>query len=127
MGWFSKEKEEKKQNGLPWERLTSVDQLKEVIAGSSEKPVLLFKHSTRCSISSMALNGFQKSWEGTSEEIDIFYLDLLNHRDVSNAIAEETGVIHQSPQVIVLKNNEVVYTATHSSISARSALNSIKK
>jgi bacillithiol system protein YtxJ len=127
MGWFSKDKEEKKQNGLPWERLTSVDQLKEVIAGSSEKPVLLFKHSTRCSISSMALNSFQKGWEGTPEEIDIYYLDLLNYRDVSNATAKETGVMHQSPQVIVLKNNEVVYTATHSSISARSALNSIKK
>ncbi|MDG1333847.1 MAG: bacillithiol system redox-active protein YtxJ [Crocinitomicaceae bacterium] len=126
MGWFSKEKEEKKQNGLPWERLTSVDQLKEVIASSSEKPVLLFKHSTRCSISSMALNSFQHGWEGTPEEIDIYYLDLLNYRDVSNAMALETGVIHQSPQVIVLKNNEVVYTATHSSISARSALNSIK-
>ncbi len=127
MGWFSKDKEEKKQNGLPWERLTSVDQLKEVIAGSSEKPVLLFKHSTRCSISSMALNSFQKGWEGTPEEINIYYLDLLNYRDVSNATAKETGVMHQSPQVIVLKNNEVVYTATHSSISARSALNSIKK
>lgn len=127
MGWFSRDKGEKKQNGLPWERLTSVDQLKEVIAGSSEKPVLLFKHSTRCSISSMALNSFQRSWEGSQEEIDIFYLDLLSYRDVSNAIALETGVIHQSPQVIVMKNNEVVYTATHSSIDAQLALNSIKK
>ncbi|MFK7786355.1 MAG: bacillithiol system redox-active protein YtxJ [Crocinitomicaceae bacterium] len=127
MGWFSKNKEEKKQEGLPWERLTSVNQLKEVVASSAEKPVLLFKHSTRCSISSMALNGFIRSWEGTPEEIDIYYLDLISYRDVSNATALETGVIHQSPQVIVLKNNEVVYTATHSSIDARAALNSIKK
>lgn len=127
MGWFSKDKkEEKKQNGLPWQRLTSVDQLKEVIASSSERPVLIFKHSTRCSISSMALNGFQRSWDGTPEEMDIYYLDLLSYRDVSNATAKETGVMHQSPQVIVLKNNEVVYTATHSSIDARSALNAIK-
>lgn len=127
MGWFSRDNEEKKQSGLPWERLTSVDQLKEVIEGSSEKPKLLFKHSTRCSISSMALNGFQRSWEGSQDDIDIYYIDLLSYRDVSNAIATETGVIHQSPQVIVLKNKEVVYTATHSSIDARSALNSIKK
>lgn len=127
MGWFSKDKEEKKQNELPWERLTSVDQLKQVIEGTAEKPALLFKHSTRCSISTMALNGFIRGWEGTPEEIDIFYLDLLNHRDVSNAMAQETGVLHQSPQVIVLKNKKVVYTATHSSINARSALNSINK
>lgn len=128
MGWFSKDKtKEKKQSGLPWKRLTSVDQLKEVIKGSTEKPVLLFKHSTRCNISSMAMNGFTRSWQGTPEQIDIYYLDLLNYRDVSNAIASETGVMHQSPQVIVLKNKEVVYTATHSGIDARSALNSIRK
>lgn len=126
MGWFSRNTEEKKQSGLPWERLTSVDQLKKVIESSTEKPVLLFKHSTRCSISSMALSGFQRSWEGTPEEIDIYYLDLLSYRDVSNATALETGVIHQSPQVIVLKNKEVVYTATHSSIDARRALDSIR-
>lgn len=128
MGWFSKEKkEEKKESGLPWKRLVSVDQLKKVIDDSLEKPVLLFKHSTRCNISAMALNGFTRSWEGTPEEVDIYYLDLLNFRDVSNAIAAETGVMHQSPQVIVLKNKEVVYTATHSGIDARRALNSIKK
>lgn len=127
MGWFSRDNKEKKQSGLPWERLTSIDQLKEVIEGSSEKPKLLFKHSTRCSISSMALNGFQRSWEGSQDDIDIYYIDLLSYRDVSNAIATETGVTHQSPQVIVLKNKEVVYTASHSSIDARSALNSINK
>lgn len=127
MGWFSKDKgEEKKQGGLPWKMLTSVEQLREVIEGSVEKPVLLFKHSTRCSISAMALNSLQRNWTGSEEEIDLYYLDLLDHRDVSNAIAVETGVMHQSPQAIVLKNKEVVYTATHSSIDARSALNSIK-
>lgn len=126
MGWFSKNNETKKQDGLPWQMLTSIDQLKEAIEASTEKPVLLFKHSTRCSISSMALNGFQRGWTGTPEEMDIYYLDLLAHRDVSNAIQSETGVMHQSPQVIVLKNKEVVYTATHSSIDPRSALNAIK-
>jgi bacillithiol system protein YtxJ len=125
MGWFSRDKEEKKASGLPWERLTSVNQLKEVMNDSAEKPVLLFKHSTSCSISNMALNSFIRKWTGTQEEIDIYYLDLLSYRDVSNAIAKETGVIHQSPQVIVLKNKVVVYTATHSSIDAQSALNAI--
>ena len=126
MGWFTKDKEEKKESALPWERLTSVDQMKKAIEGSAVKPVLMFKHSTSCSISNMALNSFIRKWTGTEEEIDIYYLDLLNYRDVSNAIANETGVIHQSPQVIVLKNKKVVYTATHSAIDAQSALNSIK-
>ena len=122
MGWFGKSRESKE---LPWNQLTSVDQLKEVLDSSTEKPILLFKHSTRCSISSMAFSGFQSGWEGTEEEIGIYYLDLLNYRDISNQIAELTGVMHQSPQVIVLKNNEVVYTATHTAISARAALSSI--
>ena len=82
--------------------------------------------ATPIRVARMALNGFVRSWNGTPEEIDIYYLDLLNHRDVSNAVAQQTGVVHQSPQVIVLKNKEVVYVATHSSIDARSALNSIK-
>ena len=123
MGWFGKSQESKE---LPWNQLTSVDQLKEVLDSSTEKPILLFKHSTRCSISSMAFSGFQSGWEGTEEEIGIYYLDLLNYRDISNQIAELTGVMHQSPQVIVLKNNEVVYTATHTAISARAALSSIR-
>ncbi len=130
MGWFSRskgEKEEKKQTGLPWMQLTSVDQMKKAIELSSEKPILFFKHSTRCNISAMALNGFQQRWEGTPEDISIYYLDLISYRDVSNAIAEETGVTHQSPQVLVIKNQEVVYVASHSGIDPRAALNSIKK
>ena len=126
MGWFSKDKESESKKGLPWQQLTSIDQLSEVINSSSEKPVLFFKHSTRCGISSMAFSGFQSGWEGTEEQIGIYYLDLLNYRDVSNEMAKLTGVFHQSPQVIVLKNNEVVYTATHSGINAREALNAIK-
>ncbi|MFT5779205.1 MAG: bacillithiol system protein YtxJ [Crocinitomicaceae bacterium] len=126
MGWFSSNSESNSKKALPWEQLTSVEQLKKAMDSSSEKPVLLFKHSTRCSISSMAFSGFQSGWEGTEEEITIYYLDLLKYRDVSDEIARLTGVFHQSPQVIVLKNKEVVYTATHSGISARNALQAIQ-
>lgn len=123
MSWFSK-KEEKK--GLNWIELTTEEQLNEAINRSSEKPVLLFKHSTRCSISSMAFGGFQARWTGDEADIEIYYLDLIRYREVSNKIAELTNVVHQSPQVIVLKNKEVVYTATHNSISAVDALKSIQ-
>ncbi len=108
----------KETTAFPWNQLTSIEQLKEIIANSANKPALLFKHSTRCSISSMALSRFQNDWNKDNTEIDLYYLDLLNHRDVSNAIAELTGVVHQSPQAILVSNNEVKYEATHSSISA---------
>lgn len=120
MGWFSGNK----SNDVQWVNLTSIEQLNEIYHSSSEKPVLLFKHSTRCSISHMAFSGFERQWEG-SDEMDLYYLDLLKFRDVSDEIAKLTGVIHQSPQVIVLKDKEVIYTATHSGISARAALNAI--
>lgn len=121
MGLFSR----KQEKSLPWIELKSIEELDQAIKQSVDKPVLFFKHSTRCSISSMALNSFENNWNGT-DEVDLYFLDLLSHRDISNAIAEKTNVVHQSPQVIVLKNNEVVYTATHSGINAEQALDSIK-
>ncbi len=120
--WFGKK--ENKHKGPSWIDLNSIEQLEDVIERSKEKPVLVFKHSTRCSISLMVLNGFERSWEDT-EEMDLYFLDLLKHRDVSNAIAEKTQVVHQSPQVLVLKDGKVLYHASHNSIDARAARNAV--
>jgi bacillithiol system protein YtxJ len=124
MGLFSKTP---KPEPLPWLEITSTNQLNELLYGianaSAEnneiKPILLFKHSTRCSISSMALNGFERKWTTGRELCDIYFIDLLKYRDVSDLVAELTGVQHQSPQVIVIKGKEIVYDASHSSIDAR--------
>ena len=124
MGLFSKKETTKK---LPWESLTSVEQLRELVKTTHEKPILLFKHSTRCGISAMALNSFESDWSSEKELCDIYYLDLLKHRDVSDEIAALTGVQHQSPQVIVLKGDEVVYDASHSSIDARKIESTLRK
>lgn len=104
---------------LPWTDITSVEQLQEVLDQAKEHPVLLFKHSTRCSISTMTLNSFEQKWSSENELCQLYFVDLLRNRDVSNAIAAETGVSHQSPQAIVLKGEEVVYHASHSSIEVR--------
>lgn len=116
MGLFSKKP---KPEPLPWIEVTSTNQLNELLTNIGEKPVLLFKHSTRCSISSMALNGFERNWTSGKELCDIYFIDLLKHRDVSNLTAELTGIMHQSPQAIVIKGKEIIYDATHSSIDAR--------
>lgn len=116
---------QKEETSFPWNNLTTIEQLKEILAQSAEKPVLLFKHSTRCSISSMALSRFQKEWDQDNKEIELYYLDLLNYRAISNEIAELTGVVHQSPQAILVSNNEVKYSASHSSISANDIQNAI--
>lgn len=116
MGIFSKTP---KKDPLPWVEITSTNQLNELLHNIGEKPVLLFKHSTRCSISSMALNGFERNWTTGKELCDLYFIDLLKHRDVSNLVEELTGITHQSPQAIVISGKEIIYDATHTSIDAR--------
>jgi bacillithiol system protein YtxJ len=103
---------------FPWIEIESLIQLNEVLQGANEKPILLFKHSTRCSISIMALNRFQKEWNIEDDRIVPYFVDLLEHSDVSNAIETMTEVQHQSPQAIVWSKNRALYSASHNGISA---------
>lgn len=113
MGLFSSKT---KNVDLTWNKLTDINQLNELFAEENNTPVLIFKHSTRCSISSMALNKFESQWDENTP-CDIYYLDLLNHRDISNAIAEKSGVEHQSPQAILIVKGKVLYHQSHNGIS----------
>lgn len=103
---------------MNWNALENLDQLEEVKKQAQSGPVIIFKHSTSCSISAMALNRLERSWdEEEMEGITPFYLDLLSHRDISNAIATEFGIPHQSPQVLLLTGEGCIYDASHMSIS----------
>ncbi len=116
MGLFSFSKTE---SPLKWIKLESNAQLDEFTKESFKKPVLLFKHSTRCSISIMAKTRLDQKWDIEDDAITPVYLDLLKHRDISNKIAEDFNIIHQSPQVLLIKEGKCVYTSTHSSIDPR--------
>jgi bacillithiol system protein YtxJ len=96
--------------------------LDEIIALSKEKPVLIFKHSTRCSISRFALKQFENEFD-LQNQIDAYFLDLLEFRDISNEIASRFGIMHQSPQLLLIKEGKVLYDASHSDIQA----NELKK
>lgn len=102
-----------------WKTLNSIDQLQEIISASEVKPVVLFKHSTRCSISSMALNRLQNLDDAFYDKVYFYYLDLIAFREVSNAIASKLDVYHESPQVIFVKNGECIYDASHMEISPK--------
>jgi bacillithiol system protein YtxJ len=112
MGWFSNRSTNKK---LGWAAITSVDQLKNFLA-QSDKPLVLFKHSTRCSISSMALNRLENDWQLESDAVHLGFIDLIQYRDVSNFCAEQLKVQHQSPQLILIENGWVKYHASHQGI-----------
>ena len=99
---------------MTWEELTSKDQLEEIIQSNDNQHTLIFKHSTRCSISSTALDRLLRKWNiREMEGVRPFYLDLIRNREVSNFVSEKTNVPHQSPQVLLIKNGKVVYDESH--------------
>ncbi|WP_462253929.1 bacillithiol system redox-active protein YtxJ [Ekhidna sp.] len=115
----------KEKESLPWKELNNVSQLEEIDNLSQEKPVLLFKHSTRCSISAMSLGRFERSFSD-DYSFEPYFLDLIAHRDVSNMIAERYGIRHESPQAILIANGKAVFNSSHMGINYEE-LNSIAK
>ncbi|MEJ6795407.1 MAG: bacillithiol system redox-active protein YtxJ [Flavobacteriales bacterium] len=105
---------------MNWKKMESLADLSEAIEESRDKKVVIFKHSTRCSVSMMAKKSLEMSWDISPDEVQSYFLDLIKHREVSNEIAEKLEVIHQSPQLIGVNNEEVFYHASHSVISVES-------
>lgn len=101
---------------MHWIPLTDADQLEEVIRISQLKPVAIFKHSTRCSVSHFVKKNLERDWQLDENEMPVYYLDLLAYRDVSNHIAAKFGIRHESPQLLLIRNGMVVYHASHASI-----------
>ena len=103
---------------MNWTPLTTVEQLSEIDELSATKPVLIFKHSTTCSISGAAFGRVERNWkEQDGEFVTPYYLDLLAHRNVSNEIASHYNVTHQSPQVLLIKQGKCVYNESHMGIN----------
>lgn len=110
---------------MNWKTLSSVEQFEMLL--TEEKSFAVFKHSTRCSISSMVKNRVESSWKLEDEELPIYYLDLISYRDVSNLISERSGVEHQSPQLIVFSNGSAVYNASHTAIDTNEVASAIAR
>lgn len=100
---------------MKWTPLQSMEQLNEIVTNSGTSTTLLFKHSTRCSISTVALERLNKS--SLSDRVTAYLLDLLSYREISNAIATRLQVPHESPQVLLIKNGECFYDESHLSIT----------
>lgn len=114
----SSENQNDSESNINWTNLTEISQLDEIITASKEQPVIIFKHSTRCSISRMALKQFEKEYDFTDKQVTPYFLDLLAHRPISNDIAARFGVMHQSPQLLLIKDEKSIYDASHSDIDA---------
>ncbi len=102
---------------INWLPLQQISQLDEIVEHSKNVPCLIFKHSTRCSISALAQNRLEKGWGIQDGAMLPYFLDLVAHRDLSNLIAEQFGVRHESPQVLLIKDGQCTYEASHLAIS----------
>lgn len=118
MGWFSSDRRKARVSNN-WNQLSDIRQLEELKKESNSRPIVIFKHSTRCSVSFMALQRLESDWPLNNSDASAWFLDLLAFRNVSNQIEQEFGVIHQSPQVLVIRNEACVYEASHSQITPR--------
>ncbi len=107
----------KAEKAIPWIPLTSVSQLNDIQEKSKTKTQIIFKHSTTCGISRMVMNMFKSSYDLTEEQADLYYLDLHAYREVSNETGYTFQVIHQSPQLLVIRDNATIAHASHGAIS----------
>lgn len=120
----SSENTDSQKSNINWIPLTNLAQLNDIESISNVKPIVIFKHSTRCSISRMALKQFEREY-ALDETVDAFFLDLIAYRDVSNEIANRFNVYHESPQLILIKDGKAVYDVSHSDIDAEALKNKI--
>ena len=99
---------------MNWTELKNEEQIAQIKEESKSQPVLIFKHSTRCSVSSIALNRLERNWK-TQEvtAVKTYYLDLLSYRNISRQVAEFFNVEHESPQVLIVQHGNPVYVRSH--------------
>ncbi len=110
---------------MKWNNITSIDQLDEIMNVSNNGKVMIFKHSTRCSISSSALNRMERNWSNDVDDLKTkpFYLDLIAYRNISNEIAQKWSIEHQSPQVLIIENGKCIYNESHMGIDYNEIIN----
>lgn len=111
-------KEEGSEKNQLWKYIESEEDLNNAIEHSFTQKIAIFKHSTSCFISKTVLKNFEKEIENSGQNPKLYFLDLLAHRAISNKIAADLEIRHESPQLLVIENGKVISNASHQHISA---------
>lgn len=98
---------------MEWNELVSPDQLDMIREESKKNPVLIFKYSSRCSVSQLALDRLERKWSEKAKDIKPYFLDLITYREVSNRVAAQFEVEHESPQVLLIRDGNAIYDSSH--------------
>lgn len=112
---------------MKWNNLTHLEELQSLQQESQQTPIIIFKHSTRCSVSKTVLSRIERQWNDTEmETVKAYYLDLLSFREISNQIAARFNVEHESPQILIIRNGNVIFHCSHLGIDYDSIKAAIK-
>jgi len=112
----SKDKPTENKN-INWIPFTALEQIQTIKENSNSESIFIFKHSTRCGISSMVIKQFEKLFQEEHQNLKVYYLDLLNYRNISDEVGHTFQVMHQSPQLLVIRNGVSVQNASHYDIT----------
>ena len=110
--------EPKERKILPWITLNSLEQLDVIESASKTKTQIIFKYSSRCGVSRMVLNQFESNYNFYEDDLDLYFLDIISYRSVSNEVGYKFQVMHESPQLLVIKNGVVVAHDSHGGVNA---------
>jgi bacillithiol system protein YtxJ len=113
---------------MKWEEITSLEQINTLIKNSENQPVVIYKHSTRCGISSMTIDRLERAWKDEEMQgVKPYFLNLISYRDISQAIADTFGIRHESPQLLLIKDGECTFHASHMGISYQALKNQVER
>lgn len=113
---------------MEFKTLNQSDQLNEIDSLSHSKLQAIYKHSTSCYVSRIAKKNLLEELESDKENLmDVYYLDLLSYRELSNNIANRYSVQHESPQILFIKDGKCIYHASHSDVSISAVFQEISK
>ncbi|TBL80297.1 bacillithiol system redox-active protein YtxJ [Paenibacillus thalictri] len=103
-----------------WKEITTVDEWNSLLEGSGEKPFVILKHSTRCPVSTNALEEYEQYLgKEPNGGVDYYMVKVIESRPVSNQIAEDTKVTHASPQMLYIKDKAPYWNTSHWSVTAK--------
>jgi bacillithiol system protein YtxJ len=114
---LSRSKPKIEEKALPWMPLNALTQLDAIDERSKKKLQIIFKYSSRCGISRVVLNQFEAKYPLTEENAELYFLDLINYRTVSNEIAQKYKVRHESPQLLIIKDGSLLVHGSHGGIN----------
>jgi bacillithiol system protein YtxJ len=116
----------KSKSNYRWEYLRNVTDFENLLSASEEKPLVIFKHSTRCPISSMALDRFNDAVSDIANLANVVMIDVIDDRPISLHVANALQITHQSPQVLVVSKQKAVYDNSHNGIQGKNVLDQLQ-